>query len=301
MHPYGRVVLLLALAAGAALAEQQSGSAFTYQGRLNDAGNTASGAYDLRFTLYDAAEKGSTVGAGVDLEDVEVKNGLFTVELDFGMRAFDGKARFLEVAVRPAKSEEQYTTLQPRQPLTAAPYALYALNAPSGGSSGSPAPEPRTGAHWAETWTGIGTGLTLESFLGTGLQGQTDGTWGAGVYGLATSTQASDGAVPGVHGVTQSLGPDPNTVQFYYPAGVLGEATASTGRTIGVYGLSGSSNGFGVAGWSYQSFPNAVNYGVWGSSVSPLGEGVHGLGESVVGANIGVSGETRSTEGIGVK
>src|SRR5205085_5958358 len=53
-------------------------------------------------------------------------DGLVTVSLDFGSSAFDGSARYLELAVRTA-GVGSYTTLSPRQPLSPAPYALFAL------------------------------------------------------------------------------------------------------------------------------------------------------------------------------
>ena len=58
---------------------------------------------------------------------VSVSNGLFTVLLDFGMAAFDGNSRWLEIIIR--TNGEPSTTLAPRQQLTAAPYALHAFNA----------------------------------------------------------------------------------------------------------------------------------------------------------------------------
>src|SRR5205823_1688788 len=44
-------------------------------------------------------------------------------QLDFGTGAFQGSARWLELAVRPTGGGT-FTTLSPRQALTAAPYAL---------------------------------------------------------------------------------------------------------------------------------------------------------------------------------
>ena len=44
---------------------------------------------------------------------------------DFGGNAFNGADRFLQIAVRCPVGSGSYTTLTPRQPLTAAPYALY--------------------------------------------------------------------------------------------------------------------------------------------------------------------------------
>ncbi len=118
-------------------AATSQGTAFTYQGQLRDnSGNPLSGAYDFQFTLHDAATGGNQVGS-VTLNNVSVTNGSFSVQLDFGSSAFDGNARWLEIAVRPAGSGS-YTTLTPRQALTATPYALYSLKAPWGGLTGVP-------------------------------------------------------------------------------------------------------------------------------------------------------------------
>jgi hypothetical protein len=40
-------------------------TAFTYQGRLTDAGNPANGNYDLRFQLYDAPTGGNVIGGAL--------------------------------------------------------------------------------------------------------------------------------------------------------------------------------------------------------------------------------------------
>jgi hypothetical protein len=100
------------------------GTAFTYQGRLIDGGNLANGEYDFEFKLYDAPSDGTQIGSTVTVEDVTVIDGLFTVKLDFGSGAFRGDARYLEIGVRPGGSTGAYTTLDTRQELTPAPYAL---------------------------------------------------------------------------------------------------------------------------------------------------------------------------------
>ncbi len=106
------------------------GASFTYQGRLLDGSAPANGPYTLTFRLFDAASGGAQVSATLT-RSVTVTNGLFTTGLDFGLAAFDGSARWLEIAVGA-------TTLAPRQPLTAAPYALYAGAAPWSGLSDVP-------------------------------------------------------------------------------------------------------------------------------------------------------------------
>ena len=117
------------------------GTSFTYQGRLTDSGSSANGSYDFRFilyNLYNAESGGSQVGSTINVEDYPVTDGLLTVQLDFG-NVFDGTALWLEIGVRPGSSSGTYTTLSPRQALTAAPYSLYALAAPWSGLSGVPA------------------------------------------------------------------------------------------------------------------------------------------------------------------
>jgi len=100
------------------------GTAFTYQGRLNDNGNPASGTYDFQFSIFDAVSGGSQIGANVDKGDVNVKDGYFAVSLDFGSSVFTGDARFLNIGVRAGNSTGGFTSLAPRQAITPAPYAL---------------------------------------------------------------------------------------------------------------------------------------------------------------------------------
>ena|GEM_PF-2873554 len=85
-------------------------------------------------------------------------DGLFTVQLDFGAAAFPGEARWLAIAVQ-CSGDSAYTALTPRQALTAAPYADYALSAPWSGLSGVTAGFA-DGVDNDTTYT-AGTGLTL--------------------------------------------------------------------------------------------------------------------------------------------
>jgi len=105
-------------------------TAFTYQGRLKDASNIAEGLYDFQFKLYDVPVEGTQKGVTIEMEDVEVKNGFFTIQLDFGSDVFDGGASYLEVSVRPGglNDPEAYVVLKPRQEITTAPYPQYALS-----------------------------------------------------------------------------------------------------------------------------------------------------------------------------
>ncbi len=103
------------------------GTAFTYQGRLNSSGSPASGLYDFRFRL-DADPAGNTILATVLTNGVSVSNGLFTTTIDFGAGFFNGSNYWLEVDVT-TNIPSGYTQLNPFQPFTPAPYAVFASTA----------------------------------------------------------------------------------------------------------------------------------------------------------------------------
>lgn len=189
------------------------GTSFTYQGRLTDAGSPANGTYDLRFILYDAETAGAAVGSTVTKEDVAVTNGLFSVDLDFGASAFNGDARWVEIAVRPGNSTGTHTVLSPRQPISPAPYALFAKAA-----AGIAVPFAATGTSaGAPSST---TGLFTVTQTGTGI----------GIAGNRTSTDPSE--YPGVLGTNSGGG-----------AGVQGESTYVDG--VAVRGFANGANGIG--------------------------------------------------------
>jgi hypothetical protein len=104
------------------------GTAFTYQGSLNDGGSPATGLYDFRAAVYDAATEGTVVSAVLTNAATPVTNGLFSMALDFGASHFAGQARWLELAVR-TNGSGAFTNLSPRHELTPRPYALYAPQA----------------------------------------------------------------------------------------------------------------------------------------------------------------------------
>ncbi|MHC4621492.1 MAG: hypothetical protein ACYTEQ_27435 [Planctomycetota bacterium] len=107
------------------------GTGFTYQGRLTDANFPADGLYDFKFKLYLAPNGSIQEGNTIDINDLDVIDGQFAVELDFGSdpNIFNGYARWLEIGVRPGDSKDVHTMLSPRTELTPTPYALYAKTA----------------------------------------------------------------------------------------------------------------------------------------------------------------------------
>ncbi|HLX68943.1 MAG TPA: hypothetical protein VKV04_04870 [Verrucomicrobiae bacterium] len=103
------------------------GTAFMYQGSLNDSGHPATGSYDLTFTLYDSLNPpGDILGETVTNLGTSISNGLFNATLDFGS-VFDGSGRWLEIGVR-TNGGTNFVILNPRQPVLPVPYAIYAGN-----------------------------------------------------------------------------------------------------------------------------------------------------------------------------
>jgi hypothetical protein len=96
---------------------------FTYQGQLRQGGTAVSGSCDMAFWLYDDPGGGNLIGSPITTT-VPINSGLFTVGLNFGNSAFMGSARWLDIRVRCPAGSGSYTTLAPRQAVTAAPYAL---------------------------------------------------------------------------------------------------------------------------------------------------------------------------------
>ncbi len=170
---------------GAARAAAASGvsTGFTYQGQLSDGGSPASGAYDFEFALYDALTGGIQVGSTVTLNDVAVSDGLFTVELDFGS-VFDGTALWLQIGVRPGNSSGAYTPLDPRQTLTATPYATYASRAPWSGLAGIP--------------SGFADGVDADTLSGLSCTGGQVPKWNGTAWACAADDTGAAGDITAV-------------------------------------------------------------------------------------------------------
>jgi hypothetical protein len=176
------------------------GTLITYQGHLTSNGVVAEGSYDLRFTLHDAATNGSQVAGPLTNNAVAVSNGTFTVGLDFGMGAFDGQARWLEIAVRADTND--FSVLNPRQAVTATPYALTAVNV-SGAISDGQIPATIARLNGAQNFTGP---LLLTNSANT-VAGSFTGN-GAGLTNLDTSAVTNWVLAQGyqtTNGVTRKL------------------------------------------------------------------------------------------------
>ena len=122
-----RALLAAALTlAASSTAHAAAGTAMTYQGQLKQNGAPLNGHVDLQFHLYDGPDPFSAnYLAGAWVDGVRVVNGLFTADLDFGATPFSTVDGWVEVWVLyPAGAGGQYVTLEPRQRVAPAPYAI---------------------------------------------------------------------------------------------------------------------------------------------------------------------------------
>ena len=126
-------------------------TAFSYQGQLTFDGRPVAGPVDFRFKLYTVSEGGEPLSTTESSDPIEVSQGLFSTQIDFGADAFDGSPRWLSIEVRyPAwdgeGGEPTFVVLSPRQSVLAVPEALHAHDGTCGHShsldaaDGSPAP-----------------------------------------------------------------------------------------------------------------------------------------------------------------
>lgn len=158
------IVLLFLFCASIANAD----TAITYQGQLQDGSGPFSGIVGMEFRLYDSLEGDTQIGATVSNIAVPVTGGLFQAELDFGP-VFDGASLFLEITV-------EGEPLSPRQRITAAPIAQFALTpagpeGPQGpaGDQGPTGPEGPQGPEGASPFDLVGDDVVyLQGNVGVG-------------------------------------------------------------------------------------------------------------------------------------
>ncbi|MFM9996911.1 MAG: hypothetical protein ACKVU4_14055 [Phycisphaerales bacterium] len=161
-------IAVAAALAAEALAQSPVGTSFTYQGELRSAGQPVQGSIDLRLRLFDAPTAGIQIGTEQTINSVALTAGRFGVAPDFGAGAFSQDARFLEIDIRSPAGSGSFVTLSPRQRISAAPVAQFAL-------AGNPGPQGPTGPQGPQGSTGPGGPV--------GPQGTTGATGSAGPTG----------------------------------------------------------------------------------------------------------------------
>jgi hypothetical protein len=277
------VLLLMSIAA---LARAQTTTTFTYQGSLT---GTVDAVYDLQFALYDTDLGGAPLAPAQTVAGVQITNGKFAVQLDFGAPPFvSGHARYLEIAVRNSGAAGAFIVLTPRQRITTAPYALRSQSA--AGADSAARADTATNADDATKLGGIAaaqyvrtddprlTGVGLDyiqnttqpqaanfNITGNGVVG---GTLTAGVVSATTEFRIGANRVLSVNNQSTSLGIGAggsggrfNSV-FGSSAGRLNQTGLDNsyfGDNAGHFNVSGSANSaFGSrAGWLNEEYENS--------------------------------------------
>jgi hypothetical protein len=320
----------------AAQAQTPLGSEFTYQGQLKEGGLPFTGSADLRFQLYDADDGGMLVGTN-SAPNVPINNGLFTVTLDFGSEAFFGDARWLEIAVY--KIGVGYVTLTPRQPITAAPYALYALSAATVGNADTldgqhgsfyqnasnlnagTLPSGRLSGVYSNALTlnnsgnnltGAGAGLTALNASnvssGTLANARTTGTALNMPSTLVLRDVDGNFAAGTITGTFSGSGAGLTALNASnVSSGTLDAARlpvpltlSGTSATHIIRGDNASTANLSVGVVGRSTAATGETYGGWFESGSTSGRGVLGWATAGTGNTYGVRGESASTSGLGV-
>src|SRR5579863_1300610 len=119
--------LALCMTIGATTSVCAQGTAFTYQGRLNNNGSAAGGNFDFQFNLFADAAGTQPVGSAFSTNNIPVSGGLFITTVNFGAGIFTGSNYFIQISVRTnTGGTGTFTALTPLQPVTAVPYAIMA-------------------------------------------------------------------------------------------------------------------------------------------------------------------------------
>jgi hypothetical protein len=187
------------------------GTAFTYQGQLQNNGGPANGIYNFAFSLFTTNTGGSLIAGPVTDNAIMVTNGLFTVTIDFGSGAFAGATNWLQIYVE-TNGVSTFTTLTPRQQLTPTPYAIFAEGANASGLTGTIPAGDLNGTY--------GGGLTGVALLA-------GGNTFSGNENINGTLKISDGSGTGSH-TDEIIGPggyipgEEHSINFDDPAGHVG-------------------------------------------------------------------------------
>lgn len=295
------------------------GTAFTYQGQLEDAGGPADGSFDLTFSLWNDPAGPAQVGNTLTNLNVALRKGRFTVKLDFGAGLFTGADRWLEIGIR-TNGSGTFNILSPRQQLTPTPYAMFAASAGGGAGDvwslsganayynggnvgiGSSTPNHRLrlsgGPSWtANFWSGA---LELDNGSAIGWRANASGNRfgfgqsSGGLYFFATGSDPGNTANPA------------NYLMTIDDFGKVGIGTSTPGNRLTVanagYGIEhtdgtirvGTYAGAG-AGWfgTINNYPLSFYVNGGSASMTIDTAGNVGIGASSTGSRLHVSGDQR--------
>ncbi len=245
------------------------GTAFTYQGRLNDGLGPANGIYDLSFSVYDSTNLPGTLIAGpLTNSATAISNGLFTVTLDFGTNVFNGTERWLEIGVR-TNGASSFVTLVPRQKVTPTPYALMSLEALQSASLLGTLPASQlpagvvtnnqSGVNLSGSFAGNGGGLTnlnATTLGGSSSNGFWSITGNAGTTPGANFIGTSDNQNLVIKGHFVGIGrTNPLTANEFFGVNAL----SGTGNYGGMY-VNSDLGGLPFYGYARAGVPAAYHY-----------------------------------------
>ena len=255
-------LVLLALVNLQTATLQAQGTAFTYQGQLQNNGSPASGTYALTFSLFTTNTTGAPIAEPVTNNAVVITNGLFTVLIDFGPGVFTGTTNWLQIGVA-TNGVESFTALTPRQELTPAPNAIYAesANGLSGKLSASQLTSiGNTNGGSGNFFVGLSGNSTMSGYYNTADGYQSFGINTIGYENTAYGFQALDSNASG----------DNNTAVGY--SAMLANNSGSQNTAVGENAMAGNQSGGGNSAFGALalgnnqsgSFNTAIgNYALW--------------------------------------
>lgn len=271
------LTLFTLLACGATFAGAQT-TAFTYQGRLSDGTAAANGSYDMQFSVYNAATGGTLESIIITRTAVQVTNGIFTAQLNFGTtpNPFDtGRDRYLEISVKPTGGGT-YTTLAPRQQITSVPFANRAINATNATNFNGSLSGDVSGTQSATVVSSVG--------------GQSAANVGIAVQSINTATSESTPNTLVKRDANGDLSGNVINANTQYNIGGNAALRIPGGRSVFVgSGGSGSSNsflGFGAGGDTTGSGNSFLGYLAGSNNTTGTNNTAIGNGANVASNNL---------------
>jgi hypothetical protein len=259
------------------------GTAFTYQGQIQNNGSPANGSYDMAFTLFNTNAGGIASAGPLTNIATGVTNGQFTTTIDFGAGAFTGTSNWLEIAVS-TNGANNFITLAPRQQIMPVPYAIYAEGAgnlsgvlpanqlssigngnggsgnffvgPAGNSTTSGTDNTASGqGALTANMTGFANAANGRTALGNNTTGS--GNTAEGAEALQANTTGYQNTASGYSALYVNNG-DNNTANGY--AALYGNKSGNNNTADGSQALGGdNTSGSGNIGLGYQAGYNITN------------------------------------------
>ena len=273
---------------------------FTHQAQIKRNGVLFNGTCDMRFTLWDAGAGGTQQASYTVPTPVQVSDGVFAVEVDFGAK-FSGEARWIQAETKCA-DDADYQNL-PRVALNAVPYAMSLI------------PGAIISTTVSADKAGVYSRNTNSTAYSVGVWGRADASGAFGVYGSSASGQAVRGDATSGYGVVgfSASGDGVRGQTTSGKSGVYGQNDNATAYSVGVWGRSDAFGTFGVYGSSAAGQAvrgvSTTGPGVVGTSTSGDGvrgqttsgkSGVYGQNDNTTAYSVGVWGRADASGAFGV-